>query len=238
MEKINTILFDLDGTLLPIDTMELTYRYIALLAEDFADLYEDKKALSARVLKACEAMIKDGNGKDVNIDLFFRDFMKQDPHDEALIVKRFEEFYINRFDEIKTILRTDREEGLTKRVMDYVFQKGYEVVIATNAVFPELAMGKRLKWVDIGPDQYDYALITHCENMHYAKPDIRYYEEILQKIGKKPEECFMIGNDMLEDLIAKKLGIKTYLATDYVIPRDVLIEPDYEGEFIDLFNIL
>ena len=66
------------------------------------------------------------------------------------------------------------------------------------------------------------------ERMHFCKPNPAYYQEILELLGAKAEECLMIGNDVEEDMVAATLGIKTRLVTDLLISRDQLqIEPNY-----------
>ena len=42
----------------------------------------------------------------------------------------------------------------------------------------------------------------------------KYYEEILERFQLDPAECLMAGNDVRDDLPARKLGIRTYLVTD------------------------
>jgi len=83
----------------------------------------------------------------------------------------------------------------------------------------------------------DFLLITDYEAMHFCKPNIEYYQEILTIIEKKPQECLMVGNDVQEDLIASQLGIKTFLLTEHMIHRESK-EPnaDYMGNYIDLLK--
>ena len=35
----------------------------------------------------------------------------------------------------------------------------------------------------------------------------------------KPEECLMVGNDVGEDMIARRLGMKVFLLTDCLINK-------------------
>jgi len=48
---------------------------------------------------------------------------------------------------------------------------------------------------------------------------VKYYEEILQQLALDPAECLMVGNDVGEDMVAGKLGMKTFLLTDCLINR-------------------
>ncbi|MEG0372037.1 MAG: hypothetical protein RR645_07070 [Clostridium sp.] len=55
--------------------------------------------------------------------------------------------------------------------------------------------------------------------MNFCKPSVGYYYQILDIISKKPLECMMVGNDVQEDIIASKTGMKTYLITNNIINR-------------------
>ena len=83
-------------------------------------------------------------------------------------------------------------------------------------------------------------MITTFEDCHYCKPNLNYYTEILGKLGLKAEECAMVGNDVSEDMIAEKLGMKVFLLTDYIINKenkDISVYPnggfDQLKEFIE-----
>ena len=85
---------------------------------------------------------------------------------------------------------------------------GYNVVIATNSIFPEIAIMQRMEWANL--KDINFSLVTTMENMHYAKPNVEYYIEILDKLNSKPEDSIMIGDDLEMDILpAQKLGIKT-----------------------------
>jgi HAD superfamily hydrolase (TIGR01458 family) len=48
----------------------------------------------------------------------------------------------------------------------------------------------------------------------FGKPNPTFFREILKRLGAKPEECMMISDDPLSDLMgAKKLGMKTVFVT-------------------------
>ena len=75
--------------------------------------------------------------------------------------------------------------------------------------------------------------------MHYCKPQIEYYREILEIINKRPEQCLMVGNDAEEDMIARILGMKTFLLDAHLIKRAKALPPvDYMGGYSDLYNFV
>ena len=76
---------------------------------------------------------------------------------------------------------------------------------------------RSVKWAGLDPDEFD--LITAYEQSHYCKPNPAYFTEILQKLRLRADECIMIGNDIVEDTAAEKIGIKTFILTDCLIER-------------------
>jgi FMN phosphatase YigB (HAD superfamily) len=71
---------------------------------------------------------------------------------------------------------------------------------------------KRLAWA--GLDHFHFDLVTHIENMSFCKPRIEYYLEICRKINESPQACMMVGNDPINDMVAARGGLKTYLTDD------------------------
>ena len=96
-------------------------------------------------------------------------------------------------------------------------EKGYEVVIATNPLFPYKANIHRIHWAGMDPEWFDH--ITSYEGNKYCKPYPQFYQEVLETINRTPEECMMVGNDVFDDMPAGKLGIETYLVTDCLLNR-------------------
>ncbi len=210
---INTVLFDLDGTLLPVDTDKLIEAYLGLLARKFSDCLDSREFIRA-LMYATGKMMENRDPGKLNRDVFMEEFIPQVgiPGDELEMM--FAEFYARDFPSLAEYA-APREEG--REAVLRVLERGGSVVIATNPVFPERAIVERLKW--IGVDRSDCRFITSYENMHFCKPYPEYFSEILDHIGKDPEECLVVGNDVDEDLIAGKLGMQTVLVKDYLINR-------------------
>jgi len=96
--------------------------------------------------------------------------------------------------------------------------RGIRVVLATNPVFPAVATESRIRWAGLEPS--DFELYTTYENSRYCKPTLAYYEDILASLGVSGEECVMVGNDVSEDMITERLGMKTFLLTDCLINKN------------------
>ena len=112
-------------------------------------------------------------------------------------------------------------------------KRGYRVALATNSIFPRIATENRIRWAGLEPD--DFALITTYENSTYCKPNPAYYREILGKLSLKAEECLMVGNDVVEDGAAQKLGIPVFFLTPCLInPQGKDISAIPHGGFDEL----
>ncbi len=207
---INTILMDLDGTLLPFEQETFINTYFGLLCKRLAPMGYAPDAIVKGMWAGCKAMMQN-DGTVLNRVRFWDTFAQLLGEGIRREEERLDEFYLGEFDRVKGVLR---EESCAKELVELLKAKGYTVVLATNPLFPEQAQRTRMSWAGLKPA--DFALVTHYGNSRFCKPNPRYYEEILQTIGKEPSECLMIGNSVSEDMIANTLGIETYLITGYV----------------------
>ena len=85
-----------------------------------------------------------------------------------------------------------------------------------------------------------FAAYTTYEDCHFCKPNPKYYQELLEKLQLKPEECVMVGNDFDEDIVPTEgLGMKTFLLTDCLINKNGADFSKYsQGDFEALKNYL
>lgn len=226
-----TVLFDLDGTLLDLDMDKFLPIYFNALTPRFNHLIKPEEIIS-QLLASTEVMIMNKDPKLTNQDAFMQEFLARIKIPLTDFSAILGDFYSNDFGKLGY---NARQKPLAREVLKCAFSKGLKVVIATNPVFPSEAILHRLKWANIA--DFPYELVTTYENMHFCKPHLEYYEEILARLGQKPEECLMIGNDVQEDLPARALGIKTFLVKDHLINRgDKFYQSDYEGYFDDLYR--
>ncbi len=230
---IKTILLDLDGTLLPINMDSFLKRYFKELGIKFSDLFAPDE-LTKLIWGSTEYMINNLDEGKTNSDAFFEDFYSRIPHKPDRINPIFDDFYINDFSKISEV--ASRSQTMIDAV-NLLKSKGYELVVATNPLFPKRAIVHRIEWAGLNKD--DFIFITNFEEMHYCKPHIEFYQEILDKIERKAEECMMVGNDVEEDMVAKKLGVKTYLIENYKIQRGRDLDTiDYHGKYEDFYEFV
>lgn len=93
---------------------------------------------------------------------------------------------------------------------------GYGLALVTNPVVPQKSVVYRLEWVGLNPD--DFLFITSSQNMNRCKPDVQFYERLTERLNLEPSRCLMIGNSPAEDLPAHDAGIRTFLVET---PRSV-----------------
>lgn len=210
---LNTIIFDLDGTLLPMDMDIFLKQYFQELGSKFKD-YFSVEELTSHIWASTSFMIKNKDPMITNEEAFFSDFFQRVSHSPEIINPLFEDFYINDF---KKITPVTRKEASIQEAVAILKQKGYSLAVATNPIFPQLAINQRIEWAGFSIEDFEF--ITSFEKMHFCKPNIEFYQEVLDAIGKPPEACMMVGNDVEEDMVAGLLGIKTYLIEDCMISR-------------------
>ena len=211
--SIKAVLFDLDGTLLPMDQDVFIQAYFGGLAKKLAPFGYEPESLFSAIWKGTSAMIQN-DGTRINEEVFWESFCHTlhlpSRKDETV----FEEFYNNEFQKVKEVCGYEvQSAAIVRRLKD----AGLTVVLATNPIFPAIATESRMRWAGLSPD--DFALYTTYENIGYCKPNLKYYEEITSRLGVSPEECLMIGNDVGEDMIAAHLGMKVFLLTDCLINK-------------------
>jgi FMN phosphatase YigB (HAD superfamily) len=222
------LLFDLDGTLLPMDMDVFTKAYFLGVTRKFAHLRPDK--LIDDILHGTARMIKNCDRNFTNREVFWADFSARLGSPTGVIEPLFTAFYDREFASLRQVTLAN---PLARPLMENLFRQGFRVAIATNPIFPERAIRERLRWLEI--DDLPYDLVTGYETMHFCKPNPDYYTEVLELLEVSPGDCLMIGNDVEEDLVAGKLGIRTFLVEDCLLnPKNLPIKTDYRGSFADL----
>ena len=206
---LDTILFDLDGTLLPMDQNDFIKAYVTQLCRRYVPCGYDKDAIIKALWTGTAAMVKN-DGTCTNEDRFWAAFDAL-LGDTAPIRDSIPSFYTTEFDAVKEIAAPS---PLAREIVDTLRGKGYDLILATNPLFPAEGVHTRLSWIGLSPE--DFSLVTTYDNSTFCKPFPGYYQEILQKTGKTPAQCRMVGNNPLDDMSAAKLGLDVYLVTDYI----------------------
>ena len=211
--KTTTVLFDLDGTLVPMDQDIFINDYFSRLTKKISAFGYTPEQFTGAMWRSIGAMIKN-DGQDSNEKVFWKIFSAELGEDVLDHMPAFDEFYENEFDKVKAVCGYNPKAAETVRKIK---ASGLRVALATNPLFPKKATEIRISWAGLQPE--DFELFTTYENTAWCKPSLEYYKEVIRRLGVSPEECLMVGNDVGEDMIAEKLGMKVFLLTDCIINR-------------------
>ena len=229
---LDAILFDLDGTLLPMETKEFVEGYFALLAQKAAPLGFEAEGLYAAIWRGVEVMVKN-DGSETNEAAFWRAFAgiygAARPEDEQM----FNDFYSHEFDGAR---RFTQPNPHAREAVRLAREKAGRVILATNPIFPPCAVRTRLKWVGLTPEEFDF--VTTYDNSCFCKPNPDYYRAILSRHSLDAARCLMIGNDIGEDMApTKEVGLSQFFVTDCAIRRG-LTHDGPQGGFSELLAYL
>ena len=230
---LTTILFDLDGTLLPFAQDDFIRCYFKALAGRLAPMGYESKKLTDAIWKGTAAMIAN-DGQATNRQAFWACFTQEMGIEALALEGLFNDFYARDFNEAKRCLQAEPDHG---PLLQGLREKGYGLVLATNPIFPLVAVESRLGWVGLKAGDFDF--ITTYENSRRSKPNPGYYLDILQQTGRDAGSCLMIGNNPVDDAAAQKAGIQVYLVTDCLEnPQGLPIDGYSHGSFQELQSFL
>lgn len=228
---INAVLFDLDGTLLENDMDVFLPHYFRLLAARVAHLVPPAEFVD-RLRTASQAMIEN-DGQATNEEVFAASFYPQVGHLRQDLESVFMDFYTNDFPSLQQYTRPKPE---ARQVVQRAFDLGCDVVIATNPLFPAIAVQQRLEWAGVA--DLPYHLVTTYENSRAAKPNLLYFEQILEAIGHPARASLVVGDEDM-DMVAAHLGCLTFLVPG---PRTQLEpttpQPTYCGTLAEVGALL
>ena len=223
---MRAILFDLDGTLLDIDINAFLTKYFSALTEAVGSIVEDPASVSGAmdgIMHATDQMMKPHPG--VTNQRVFVDALRAatgidiEQHWEV-----FDRFYEETFPGLGA------ELGPAPGAHDAwsaALRCGLKVAVATNPIFPAVAIEHRLRWAGI--DRGTASIVTTYEVMTASKPHAEYYRQTAEMLGVDPSDCLMVGDDGYLDMPAADIGMETF----YVGP-DPDVVADYRGSLSDL----
>jgi FMN phosphatase YigB (HAD superfamily) len=232
--SIKAVLFDLDGTLLPMDQEHFVKSYLGLLGKRLIPKGYEFEKFGKVMWAGVGAMVKN-DGSCTNEEAFWKVFT------DAFGAKSLEdkpfidEFYKDEFNQIQKVCGFSAQ---AKEIVELVKDMGKLPVLATNPLFPHTATENRMRWAGLEPEMFE--AYTTYEDCHFCKPNPKYYLELLDKLGLKPEECIMVGNDFSEDILpTESIGMQGFLLTDCLINKnDQDISKYSHGNFEELKNYL
>lgn len=231
---LQAILFDLDGTLLSMDNDYFVKVYFGCLARKAAEWgYTDVEKLTGAIWKGVGAMVKN-DGSRKNEEAFWTSFSGQYGKDTYEDMPRFNAFYANEFHQAREVVHVT---GLERRAVEAAKKKAEHVILATNPIFPPVAVRSRLSWIGLAPEDFEY--VTDYTNSCHCKPNPDYYRDILARFSLDADRCLMIGNDAEEDMTAAgEAGISSFLVTDFMLNRKNLEITCPHGTYAEMVQFI
>ncbi|MCJ7676543.1 MAG: DinB family protein [Anaerolineales bacterium] len=204
---IEALLLDLDGTLLDNDIDAFLPSYLKALSRHMAPWVPPDR-LVPQLLKSTSVMLANRQPTRTLQQTFAEDFYPALGTTEAALLPHFEAFYRDEFP--KLVGLTHRREAAI-RIVQTALDAGVRVVVATNPLFPRMAIDHRLEWAGVPARVTPYSVVTSYETFHSAKPQPAYYAEILGHLGLHAARAAMVGDNVQDDLLpAQSLGMAAF----------------------------
>jgi len=208
-----TLLLDLDDTLISNDINVFQSAYVKALGKKLAPFVQMPK-MATELIRAIDGIIAKKTARLTLEQAFDDDFYPAIGVKKEDIQPAIDEFYREIFPSLQP-LTAQRPQAI--KLVEEAFTRGWEVVVATNPLFPRTAILQRLEWAGLSPREYPFTLITDYEVFHFCKPNPAYFTEILATLGYPDRPAVMVGDTPFMDLVpAAELDIPGY----WVNPKD------------------
>ncbi len=184
MTKINTVLFDFDGTIMDTNTVILqswqhTFRTVEGRERPAEDIFGTF-------------------GEPLYITM--EKVLPQIPVEEGVSIYR--SYHYDNFSELIEVF-----PGILD-LLGELKARGYKTGIVTSRLWHTTEIG--LKKYDM--EQYFDAIVT-CDDTDRHKPDPEPVNIALERLGSRPEESVMVGDSMFDILCARNAGVKAVLVS-------------------------
>ena len=204
---LRALLLDLDDTLIdnPMDTFIPAY-FAAL--EAFVSGVVEPGVFIEELLRATRAMDGNQGAGPTNEEVFAAAFYPRLGVPREEMEPLLARFYHEAFPGLQPLVG---KRPAAPQIIEWALNRGLQVVIATNPLFPRTAIEQRMAWGDVGVDRFDYQLVTSYENCHATKSHPAYFSEIVENLDRQPCECVMVGDNWGWDVVcAEVAGVPSF----------------------------
>ncbi|TFH35366.1 MAG: HAD family hydrolase [Anaerolineales bacterium] len=204
---IRAVLIDLDDTLLGNKMEQFLPVYFQKLGEYLSDRIDPAQMLT-ELLAGTQQMLLNLDPTCTLERAFSQHFYPAIGFEEEPMRLHIERFYREVFPSLKA---GTAGRPAARAFIDRLQERGLDIVVATNPLFPRIAIEERLRWAGTPAAEIPFSIVTSYEQFHFTKPHPEYYAEILGRLGLPPQDTVMIGNDPAADLApARLLGMATF----------------------------
>ena len=202
-----TLLLDLDDTLLDSDMDKFVPAYFSALGKALSKYVPAEKMLKY-LMQGTNAMIEKDTPEHSLEEIFNGHFYPNLGVTREFLAEEIDHFYDEIFPTLSCLTKPRPEAGT---FVEWAFEQGHRVAVATNPLFPRKAIEHRLRWAGLPVDEYPFEIVTSFESCSFSKPNPAYYAGILGRMGWQDGPVLMVGDDPIRDMLgAEQLGLARY----------------------------
>lgn len=227
---MKAVLLDLDGTLLDIDLGRFLSEYFGALSPVIGELTGLSANDAVNAVRTATDEMTSLHGDPSNEAAFNRRFLEitgtdLSDGDAAAGITAF-------YDGPYTALGADyRPREAAHDLVAAARNAGLAVAVATNPIFPRVAIEHRIRWAGFSPDDFD--LVTSYEWSRAAKPHPEFFIQIADALGVRRSDCLMVGDDPVLDMAAADVGMRTFF-----VGRGTAPACDWSGGLADVAGLI
>ena len=213
------VLFDMDGTLLPMDEPAFLKAYFTELAAFVCPKVGCEPAAFVEAVKTGTRAMRANDGSRTNAEVYWSVFSQDSGIAEEVARPLFDEFYAGeRFSRASCACSPT---PLAREAVTAARKHGLKLALASNPLFPLVGQAARLSWAGLAVEDFD--LVTSYETFSHSKANPAYYLDICACLGIDPAHALMVGNAEGQDMrVASEAGLACLLVTDCLEP-----DPDH-----------
>ncbi len=212
---IKAVLLDLDDTLIATNTSNFFALYLRELGQYVVQRIPQLAPPEQFIQQLMNSYGRIAAQYDPTRTLYERlmeDFSGVVGMEQDTLAPVFDDFYAQCYPPLMRLIRPRPE---TTALLTCLVDHGYRLALATNPGLPRTAIVQRLAAGGITISRFPFELVTCLETMHFGKPHITYYAEILARLDLHPCEAIMVGDDWENDIVgAVAVGLHTFWITE------------------------
>lgn len=233
LSQVRAVLFDLDGTLVDVDMNRFVPVYLRCLT-GYMSAHVDPGLAVKSLHNAVAAMFANRDSSRTLESLLLEVLESELSILPEQYADCLEQFCRNDLEELRPLVKG---HPLSSQLVESSCARGWQVVLATNPIFPRTIIDARLDWGKLSNHVFHH--VTSYETAHFCKPSALFFEEVVERLQIPAEACLMVGNDSLHDLSAKQVGMQTCLLTTWSIKRpDSRFKADWQGRHEELLALI